>query len=319
MLNVKKILFPTDFSECAESAFSHAAYLADRHNAELHVLHVTEGSDTTLAGRLGELRITPDEIAEQLHLPTAANGSAGADEPVPLVDVEEHGERAAPIILHYAETHGIDLIVMGTHGRRGIRRFTLGSVAEEVLRLALCPVFTARHREDRSVWAVNRILAPTDLSRNAQQATRHAAALAETYGAKLDLLLVIDPASIPTTSMPPMGTFELSAESVLLRANEALTQAAFPLNEEFNLPSEAGCHVRIGHPARDILEFVEENDTDLLVMSSHGRSGISRLLFGSVAEQVIRNASCPVFTVKSFGRSLLDAAPALEDVEAVPA
>jgi nucleotide-binding universal stress UspA family protein len=91
------------------------------------------------------------------------------------------------------------------------------------------------------------------------------------------------------------------------------------LNEEFNLPSDVGCHVRIGHPAGDILEFVEENDTDLLVLGSHGRSGIRRLLMGSVAEQVIRNASCPVFTVKSFGHTLLDELPALEEVEAVPA
>lgn len=319
MLNVKRILFPTDFSACAESAFSHAAYLADKYSAELHILHVNERADSTLVDRLSDIRITPDEIAEQLRLPLSAEGVAKSDEPVPIIEVEETGERAAPIILHYAEANHVDLIVMGTHGRRGIRKFILGSVAEEVLRLATCPVFTVRHKEDQSVWTMKKILAPTDLSENARHATRHAAALAEAYKADLSLLYVVDAATLPTTSVPLLGAFEVSPESVMTRSNEALSRQARALNEEFQLPSDVKSFVRIGHPARDILEFAEVNETDLIVVGSHGRSGISRLMMGSVAEQIVRNASCPVFTVKSFGHSLLDVLPEVDEVEAVPA
>ncbi|RLC55307.1 MAG: universal stress protein [Chloroflexi bacterium] len=318
MLNIDKILFPTDFSDCAESAFSHAAYLADRYDAELHILHVEEEKGITLADRLDDFCITPDEIAEQLHLPTAGKASAGSDEPVPIIEVEERAERAAPAILHYAETHGIDLIVMGTHGRRGIRRFMLGSVTEEVLRLAPCPVFTVRHREDRSVWAMKKILAPTDLSKNARQATRHAAALAEAYGAELKLLHIIDAATLTTSSVSVIGAFDASPANVMTGANEAVLRQAAELTEEFHLPSQIDCFVTVGNPASDILDFAQENEADLIVVGSHGRSGLPRFVMGSVAEKVIRDAPCPVFTVKSFGRSLLHAMPEMAETEAVP-
>ncbi|MDX1438821.1 MAG: universal stress protein [Rubricoccaceae bacterium] len=317
MLNIKKILFPTDFSPCAESAFSHAAYLADRHTAELHVLHVQEDESMTLSERLSEIRITPDEIAEQLHLPLP-EGNAGSNDPIPVIEIEEKAERAAPVILHYAEANGVDLIVMGTHGRRGVRRFVLGSVAEEVVRLSQCPVFTVRHRDDMTTWRIRRILAPTDFSPNARLATRHAAALAETYGAELTLLHVVNAAGLPVASVPPLGSIELSAESIMARSNEILLREAQALRDEFGLGTDVHSFVRIGHPALDILDFMDENDSDLVVIGTHGRSGIRRLLMGSVAEQVVRNASCPVFTVKSYGESLLDPV-AISIEETVPA
>ncbi len=319
MLNVKKILFPTDFSECAESAFTHAAYLADRHKAELHVLHVEEEGGLTLADHLDDLRITPDEIAEQLRLPADSTGRLEADEPVAIIEAEERGEKAGPIILHYAEKHDIDLIVLGTHGRRGVRRFMLGSVAEEVLRLAPCPVFTVRHREDRSVWAMKTILAPTDFSENARRATRHAAALAETYGAELKLLNVINVASLTTSAPPLLGAFDVSPATMMNAANEALQRQVADLTEEFHLISPVECYATVGSPASDILDFTIENDVDLIVMGSHGRSGMARFVMGSVAEKVIRNASCPVFTVKSYGRSLLHATQEVAEQEPIPA
>ena len=141
-LRLGRILFPTDFSACAERAFSHAAYLAAAHDAALHVLHVVEGPAKTPLGRLDTLRITPEDIAADLHLPTPPASEGTADRPVPTVEVERRAPRAADAILDYAREADVDLIVMGTHGRRGMDRLTAGSVAEAVVRQS--PV--SRHR-----------------------------------------------------------------------------------------------------------------------------------------------------------------------------
>jgi nucleotide-binding universal stress UspA family protein len=154
MTSVQRVLFPTDFSACAEAAFEHALDQAYIRGAELHVLHVVEGPDEPAPGWFETLRITPDDIAEQIPLPLEED----PEEPltfedelsldrlgVRLVKAEVQAEAVAPAVLRYVQTHEIDLIVMGTHGRRGLSRLVLGSVAEAVLREAPCPVIGIRH------------------------------------------------------------------------------------------------------------------------------------------------------------------------------
>lgn len=324
MLRIRRILFPTDFSDCAEGAFTHAAYLAQRTGAELHVLHVAEPQDDAPSGWAEGLRITPEDIAADLDVPVPA--SSGKEqkpgEPVPVIDAEVRAPKAAPAILRYVEEHDVDLVVMGTHGRRGVRRMLIGSVAGEVVRLAPCPVFTVGRQEGcAGGWAIRRIVAPVDFSEHARHAARHAAALAATYGAALDLLTVVDDRALPVVEMPFLGTFSISAEDVRQRAQEALEGFAAELEAEVPAVGEVGAFARFGHPAGDIVAFAEDQRADLLVMGSHGRTGMERLLMGSVVELVIRLAPCPVFTVKSFGRSLLG--PALRrphpQPEAAPA
>lgn len=323
MLQIRRILFPTDFSECAEGAFTHAAYLAQRAGAELHVLHVAEPQGQAPQGWADLLRITPEDIAADLDvpIPNSPRGRRAPNEPVPLIDAEVQAPKAAPAILRYVEEHAIDLVVMGTHGRRGMRRMLVGSVAEEVVRLAPCPVFTVGRQGSGGGWAIRRIVAPVDFSEHARLAARHAAALAATYGATLDLLHVVDDRSLPVVEVPFLGSFGISAEDVRLRAQEALEGFAAELEEEVPAVGEVGAFARLGHPAGDVVDFAERQDADLLVMGSHGRTGMERLLMGSVVEFVIRLAPCPVFTVKSFGRSLVG--PALRraqpDPEAAPA
>ena len=324
MLRIRRILFPTDFSECAEGAFTHAAYLAQRTGAELHVLHVAEPDVTAPADWTDALRITPEDIAADLDVPVPASPKKEQKpgEPVPIIDAEVRAPKAAPAILRYVEEHEIDLVVMGTHGRRGVRRMLVGSVAEEVVRLAPCPVFTVGRREScEGGWAIRRIVAPVDFSGHARLAARHAAALAATYGASLDLLHVVDDRALPVVEVPFLGNFSVSAEEVRQRAQETLEGFAVELEAEVPGVGEVGAFARFGHPAGDIVAFAEDQQADLLVMGSHGRTGMERLLMGSVVELVVRLAPCPVFTVKSFGRSLLG--PALRrshpEPEAAPA
>lgn len=319
MLQIRRILFPTDFSACAEGAFMHAAFLAQRTGAELHVLHVVEEKMEAPTDWVKDLRITPEDLAADLHLPVPSppggNGEQKPNDAVPIVDVEERAEKAAPAILQYAEEHDIDLIVMGTHGRRGVRRVLMGSVTEEVVRLSECPVFTVGgHDTCEADWSIRRILAPVDLSDHARRTEHHAAALAEAYGARLDLLFVIDEAMLPVGSFPIVGTAHVSPDEAKRRATKALKRHTADLEKAFPTIGSVGAVVRIGRPASDIVDFAGEHDVDLVVVGTHGRSGVQRLLLGSVAEQVIRTAPCPAFAVKSYGRTLLpDDVPAQSD------
>jgi nucleotide-binding universal stress UspA family protein len=317
MLRLQRILFPTDFSACAEGAFTHAAYLAERTDAELHVLHAV--ADESAPARdwpedSGPLQISLADVYEDLALPLPLPAEDDdTDDPVEVVETEIVGRAVPEVVLDYVNDEDIDLIVMGTHGRRGLRRMMMGSVAEEVVRLAPCPVFTVGgHEAGEQAWAIRRIVAPVDFSDHATLAARHAAALAEAYDATLDLVHVIDAATVPTGGPQILGPARVSFDEAQERAQQKVDQHAADLRAEFPAVGKIDAEVRFGRPASDIVDFAEERGADLVVVGSHGRTGMKRLLMGSVAEQVIRSAPCPVFTVKSFGRSLLPPSPARE-------
>jgi nucleotide-binding universal stress UspA family protein len=212
--------------------------------------------------------------------------------------VEESSAPAA--VLAYADEQDVDLIVMGTHGRRGLDRFFIGSVAEEVMRLATTPVLTVHSEGSRGADHVERILVPVDFSEHSKLSVTYARELAATYGARIDLLHVVEDVTLPTVY--GLDPYPLGAPEVLGRIENGL----MTMIEEApgaDVPIEA--HVRNGHPIRDIIAFAEERDTDLIVIATHGLSGVRRLLMGSVSERIVRAAPCPVFTVKSFGKQLV--------------
>lgn len=296
MLQMKRILFPTDFSECAERAFNHASLLRARFGAELHVLNVTQEEAPTANNPMGFLTLHPE------------NGAVASDRPVTPEEavggVVIHSQMRAPSItkgiIDYAQTHDVDLIVMGTHGRQGIDHLMMGSVAEDVVRNAACPVLTVRFDESGSARiVVRRILVPIDFSEFSPLPV--AIEMARAYGAELDLLHVIEEAVLPTIyGVEPLSP---SAPLYIERTEGALRKL---LDEAGAGDITARQHVRIGHAPRRILEFADEGRVDLIVLGSHGRTGLGRLLIGSVAEKVVRLAPCPVFTLKSYGKALLE-------------
>ncbi len=307
MLAIRRILFPTDFSECAEGAFAHAAALASQYGAELHVLHVviwpvmipSYGLDTLYPafddGRLVEQLKGAAEEQIQSYLGSPLTKG------VRVFTEQVSGDAAAPAILAYADERDIDLIVMGTHGRRGIRKWMMGSVVQEVVRRSECPVFTVTARAaEETVPTVRRILAPVDFSEQAEPLVSYAKMLAEGYGAELDLLHVVAHVNLPLV---------YGVEAVYPGVDELMNRSTAAIR---NLAETAGgpdvpirVHVVSGDPAQQILEFAESHDTGLIIIATHGFTGVERLLLGSVAEKVVRAASHPVFTVKSFGKSLL--------------
>ncbi len=305
MIELKRILFPTDFSPCAEQALTHALYLAKQYQAELHVLHAV-----ILYGFYNQPELSfvdVDTLNRQLEEATQRQMTTMLEPYTPdqvrIVPVQRRGNSAAPVILKYAREQDIDLIVLGTHGRRGIGHLVLGSVAEEVVRLSSCPVFTIRERkEPRLIEELDRILVPIDFSEHSKHALRYAKQIAASYDARLQLLHVVEEVIHPSFyALERLHGHDLTL-SVQQKAREALEQF---LEEAEGPELTAEFHVIEGRAAADITECAKELASDLIVIATHGLTGIEHLLMGSVTEKVVRRASCPVFTVTVYGKNLI--------------
>ncbi len=308
MKKLKKILFPTDFSRCANQALGRAFEMARQFDAELHMLHATvlHEEDPYHAGH----HLNDSEEVQQRLRRTALDEmdslirSYDATD-LKVVKAQERGIAAASVILEYCNDQDIDLVIMGTHGRRGLERLLLGSVAEEVVRTAPCPVMTVREQEaPKSARAIERVLVPIDFSEHSKMALANAKELAAVYGARIQLLHVVEETVHPAFYVTGKSSiFELIPD-ILEKSKTALRE----LWSEVKGPEvEFETHVVEGQAARDIAKFAEENGADLIVISTHGLTGIEHFLVGSVTEKVVRLSTVPVLTLKAFGKSLVDA------------
>ena len=290
MLALRRVLFPTDYAPCADRAFAHASFLAGAHGAELHVLHLSPVTGAT-AG-------PPYEY----HVP----------ESVHRVDVTRPAVAVADQIVRYARD--VDLVVMGTHGRRGVQRVAVGSTTERVMRRADCPVFAVGLDAERAVpGVVRRILVPVDFSDSTGGALAVADALAAVYDARVDVLHAVHLPDLPAVYGVGLH-FEATYPDVVARSEEALDVR---LHESVGVGRRGEVVVRVGPPGPTILEAADRLGAGLLVMPTHGRTGLERVAFGSVAEGVLRRAPCPVVALPSFGRLPL-AAPVARPSHSAP-
>jgi nucleotide-binding universal stress UspA family protein len=294
------ILLPTDFSACADHALTHAVEVADRFGAQLHILHVVNELDPDWYGltdaqeRAVKLRAQIREEAQQrLH-------AMAPDRDVETTVSLQLSFDVADSIREYVDEREIDLVVMGTHGRKGLDRLMLGNVADKMVRHAPCPVMTVR---EEVPWAgaeedatVQDVLAPIDFSEYSRSALRTAKAFANAYDARLHLLFVAEQRMVPTfsdTGVPGVGVVEMDPE-IVKNAERALEQ----LNERVGGPTvKSRYHVREGTVSEDIVDLAETQGVDLIVMATRGLTGVTRYLLGSNTERVVRVAPCPVLSI----------------------
>ena len=307
MLNIRKILFPTDFSDCSKQALRHAVKLAQEHQAELHLMHAIVLHDDDPHNPAYHLP-DPSKIRSILEeLATERMGAWSGIRRSPnwsSKQVHRRDVSPAPPIVEYAQDEDIDLIVMGTHGRRGVRKALLGSVTAEVIRLAPCSVLTVRGKgEQVSIHDMARVLVPVDFSDPGKKALAIACDMASTYGAELQLVHVLHEVLHP--AFYNMGATRISdlQPDILQNAESALRE----LVEENDSGQGVGveCHALEGHPGREIIRFSIDHGSDLIVMATQGLTGIKHFFLGSTAERVMAGAECPVLVVKESERSLL--------------
>ncbi|KAF0249781.1 MAG: UspA domain-containing protein [bacterium] len=305
MINLKKILFPTDFSDCAGQAFSYAIDLAKRFQAELHILHAIVNH--TYAGYF-----SPDQ--EKLYKGLRKNAEHLMEDlvekyPLENIKVEKlyfPALSASSMILDYADQYQMNLIVMGTHGRQGLSHLMLGSVAENVIRTANCPVLTigkvTEQTKDNSDAIIKNILVPIDFSEHSKKSLAYAMELATLYHAKLQLLHIIDTPIYPAFYVVDQLATTSIAVNIKTRVLDNLSTLLKGLGES-KIVSET--YAIEGRAAMDIARFATEHQSDLIVIATHGLTGVERFLLGSVTEKVVRIAKSPVFTVKPYGRQMI--------------
>jgi nucleotide-binding universal stress UspA family protein len=286
MTSFQKILVATDYSSASERALESAAMLATRFGAELTVLHVIE--ESAYAYPFPPPKGTREAAKRRLQETTAGlrarlpNASGVLREGIAWNEICSSARELSP-----------DLVVLGSRGRRGLPRFVLGSVAERVIRQSPVPVLTVHPAERDSIPAggsdgFRHVLAPTDFSEASQRGVDAAVALARELETSLTIVHVYE---LPSCEhfMPDDKAAEVDARVRLEFAEQlAHVRSRFPKAEGL---------VRPGTAWKGILEVAEERKADLVVMSTHGRRGLDRLLAGSVTEKIVRLAPMCVLTV----------------------
>ncbi|PEN09477.1 universal stress protein [Longimonas halophila] len=312
MLDIDRILVPRDFSSTSNRAVQYAVDWARRTGATLHVVHAEVLHQTLDEETVQGERETMERLRERLrHL----QGDAMTDREMELEEAVVRDVAAAPAILDYADDHDIDLIVMGTHGRRGMRRMILGSVSEEVVRYASCPVLTVRGDGSTDLAdapaPVRTIGVPVDFSKHAREALHHAAAAAHLLNADLFAHHVLEDTLHPAFYVGGVQSVHDIDPDIETKAQSKLDRF---VNEALHTPEHKALTVRtrvdVGRASRVIPKVAEDEGVDLITMATHGRTGGTDFKLGSVTEKVVRHVACPVLTVKVHGRSLLAAEPA---------
>ena len=299
MVNITRILCPVDLSEFSRDALRHALALAEWYEAHVTVCHVYSAPQPLLpvTGMPGNVPllppVQPDEIAEHVRRFCA---SLLQDRKESVEVVVREGNAAKEIVL-LAERLPADLLVLGTHGRSGFERLFLGSVTEKVLRTTHAPVMTIPPPVTQPGPALYKtILCPLDFSDASTRALDYALSLAQEADARLILLHVIENL-LGEAGAAEMGHLSVSEydryleEDAMARLKSVVPEAA----SVWSAPEE---RVRRGRAYREILKVAKDEGVELIVMGVQGKGALTRLVFGSTTHHVIREAGCPVLTIR---------------------
>ena len=283
-VQLKNILFCTDFSSAADFAFPYAADLARHFGSKLYALYVRNPDEYIMTFPEGG-SIPPGFTEAQ-----AQNKLDGLLDPLADLRHEvlvEEGD-LWPVIESVIEKNEIDLIIAGTRGRAGVAKLVLGSRAEEIFRRAACPVLTVGPRisEHLPHTIIKQILYATDFSAQAVAAAPYAVSLAQEYQAGLTLLHVI--------SDPQTGDL-IQPREMVASAQKRLHDLVPP---EAQLWCEPRFEVEQGPVAETILDIAELRKADLIVMGVRRPAGVATHLPMAIAHKVVSRAKCPVLTAR---------------------
>jgi nucleotide-binding universal stress UspA family protein len=294
MLEIKLILCPIDFSEFSIRAYHHALSLAEHYRAKLLAQHIVELSRYPYADYVA----STGDYAEFCR----ALREGGKEKLREFVKKHTHDEIQPELVVHegvapdcilsFAQARKADVIVMGTHGRRGFDRLVLGSVTDRVMRRAPCPVLAISKlphdsmtggEERGHVHRLSRILFCTDFSENSERALNYAISAAAEYDAELTLLHVLEEVPSPAKT-----------EEAIATATEQLDKL---IPQEGHKTLKIKTAARIGKAYRQIIQFAVEAQIDMVTMGVSGRGALDLAVFGSTTYRVMLLGPCPVLAV----------------------
>ncbi|HEX6135450.1 MAG TPA: universal stress protein [Longimicrobiales bacterium] len=295
---LRKVMVPLDGSPFAEQALSMAVMVTRRMNAHLHLVSVR------VSLQLDALAPTAEDyvngVADRLEpeLPGRITRSVLTNERAPL-EYPLARSTVAEVVARHVTQADVDLVVMTTHGRSGIRRAWLGSVADSLVRSVPRPILMIRPSDEQigtaqeSDRGIRHILIPLDGSARAERVFEYAQALGEAFRARYTLLRVLSPLLLaPTTEW----TGPHAAVSVPLQQPQVATEYMEEVAERMRAVNMevAPRLIESIAPGAAIVEFARTHGADLIAMSTGAAGGVRRLLLGSVADRVVRGSPVPV-------------------------
>jgi len=297
---IEKILLPLDFSPTSMEALDYAVWLAKQFRAAIHLAHVYPPDEASAPGG-GHLLFQSAEAIERLN----EELTGIHQKHLPIFRPENchiRGGQPYQEIVRLAREIDADLIVLATRGHSGLKHLLLGSTAERVVRSAPCPVLVTRKRKRKSKgspepFAIRTILVSTDFSQCSLAGTEYAAFLAKKLHATLRLFHAIYPYTnyvfVDRAGVRLSGLAE-AVEETARQEMDALKQM------DFLRGLIVQTEILPGPAVDEICAAAGSPDVDLLVTSTHGRTGLTHALIGSVAEHVVRYAERPVIVVPSY-------------------
>jgi nucleotide-binding universal stress UspA family protein len=319
MPQVDHILVPIDLHDNAGPVMAWAALMARVFHSTLTLLHVNESFESIkrppiaqtepLLGKTEDLeawRRTYQQSVQSAFTDLIKQYCGDL-----AVTTEMREGRAHVTILDYLDEHPAHLVVVGTHGRPWYQRVVIGSTAETVLRAAPCPVLIVRNTTDvAALPRLKTLLLPTDFSVGGMVSEEWALSLAEEKE-----VILLHAVENPLLDVYEPDKADIDLRRIMEESREHPPRSAQPFWDHAHGVAHAklsalrqqclGAHAQVeiivceGPAAQDILDAAEKRAVDLIVMSTHGRSGVRRLLLGSVTEKVIHSAPCPVLAVRS--------------------
>jgi nucleotide-binding universal stress UspA family protein len=280
----RRILCPTDFSPSSERALVHALAWSRHAGAELHVLHVVVESED---GREAPPYAGVLDARAALEKSIARAGAAAE-----ACRAVTRASSVSRSIFDHALEAGIDLVVMGTHGRRGFRAPAIGNQTEAVVRAGPCPVLAVPAGPGPAVSAPpRRILVPLDFGPRALPVLRYAQGIAHSTGGSLLLLHVIEEPIVPDVDYP-LGRSIFLREPAARRLSSSGLERLFWQAEGPDVPFDV--RVVDGRAATEIARIAAETAADAVLMPTHGLAAANRLVVGTTTDKVLRLAPCPV-------------------------
>ena len=291
----EKILVPLDGSALAEVALPYAELISGKLGSEVTLIYIHEANGVSNQ-RMGQFYM--ERMVEVTKQGAERGCRLSGDPGIKVKSAVQVGNPAEEII-GYAGKENVDLIVMATHGQSGIKNWALGNVAEKVVRATDRPVMLIRANGACTEKVnISSILLPLDGSKEGEAALPHIEQLASKLGARVILLQVL---ATGYTGYIGLGyTYvayteqQIASDSAL--AKDYLDKVGGRLRQS-GIAAESV--VRLGNAAEEIIDFTDKIGADLVAMSTHGRSGIGRWVFGSVAERVLHSGNKPLLLVRA--------------------
>ncbi len=300
-VSFQRILFATDFSEASQRAFPYAVAMARRYGSKVLIVHALAPEPREFI----PLDPTPHEIDRRWLQAEQQMADAAKDARVKGIAhrfILEQGP-VWDVLASVIQREDIDMLVVGTHGRGGVRKLVLGSVAEEVLRRAPCPVLTIGKNVVPGSSAFRSILFATDFGAAAAKALHYAVSLAEEYGSKLILLHMVPPMPALETGPGVYGPALYAAEELTQWQAAARRESTRKLRELLptgaKLAQEPECVVGTDSVPEGILDAAKSRKADLIVMGANRTSSAGATAHApwTVTHTVVCESTCPVLTV----------------------